>query len=178
MFGERSEQYNQKKAQREDEALPKNSKAFFEGRRGLDMEFRFLTEQFYKDYCNCGEMEKKKLRPYAVLCIVNYRGLIFAIPIRHNIKHNYAVKTVNNQGLDLSKAVVIKNDKYIDNTKVAVINSIEYKILLSKEHFIEQKLKKYIKEYKKGLKNLSDSKYRNLCEKSCLQYFHAELKIE
>ncbi|EEY34564.1 hypothetical protein HMPREF0554_1031, partial [Pseudoleptotrichia goodfellowii F0264] len=38
MFGERSEQYNQKKAQIEDEALPKNSKAFFEGRRGLNME--------------------------------------------------------------------------------------------------------------------------------------------
>jgi len=36
---------------------------------------------------------------------------------------------------------------------------------------------KYIKEYKKGLKNLSDSKYRNLCGKSCLKYFHAELGI-
>ena len=56
-------------------------------------------------------------------------------------------------------------------------NAKEYLILSNKKHLIEQKLKNYIKDYKKALKNMKDKKNLLLVKHSSLQYFHAELKI-
>lgn len=43
------------------------------------MKFRFLTDEFFKVYSNCLEMERKNNRPYAHLCIVEMDNLKFAI---------------------------------------------------------------------------------------------------
>ncbi len=142
------------------------------------MKFRFLTESFYNDYKNCIEIEKKCNRPYAVMCIFEYKGLIFAIPIRHNINHPYKIKTVKNQGLDISKTLVIKDSyRYIQKYS-AYISKEEYNILIKQKKKISRELEKYIKLYKKALKNQEVIRNENICKMSCLQYFHKELGIE
>lgn len=145
------------------------------------MEFRFLTDKFFIDYSHCIEMEKKKDRPYACMCIVEIGNLYFAIPIRHHIKHKYAIFTDKNktQGLDLSKAVIIiDREKYIEKTKTAYISREEFRFLSKRKYFIKSKMITYIKKYKKSYENIDIEKNKTLCEMSCLQYFHKELNID
>ncbi|EHL16188.1 hypothetical protein HMPREF9629_01444 [Peptoanaerobacter stomatis] len=144
------------------------------------MEFRFLTDEFFNDYKDCTEMEKKNNRPYANICLIELDNIYFAIPIRHKISHSYAVFTnkEKTQGLDLSKAVVINDvDRYIDRTKTAYISDEEYKQLSRKKYFIKQKLITYIKKYKKIVNNKHNQRDEIFCKMSCLQYFHKELNI-
>ena len=121
------------------------------------MKFRFLTDKFFEKYSQCHEIEMKKERPYAITCIIKYQNITFAIPIRHNIKHPFKITTIENRGLDLSKTIVILDKTYINNTI--------------------KELHKYIKLYKKAIKNIEIPRNKNLCEKSTLQYFHKELGI-
>ncbi len=144
------------------------------------MEFRFLTNDFFNAYSGCTEMERKRNRPYALFCLVEIKGLYFAIPIRHHVSHKFAVFTDDNKtkGLDLSKTVIITDiSRYIDYNKTAYISQDEYNRLMKKTHFIKQKLLSYIRTYKKALKKLDISRNKSLCEKSTLQYFHKELGI-
>mgnify|MGYP000855589389 FL=1 len=141
------------------------------------MKFGFLTDKFFKKYSQCHEIEMKKERPYAIICIVKYQNITFAIPIRHNIKHPFKIGTIGNRGLDLSKTIVISDKTYINNRITAYISSSEYMILLNKQSYIKKELHKYIKLYKKAIKNRENPRYKNLCEKSTLQYFHKELGI-
>ena len=57
------------------------------------MKFCFLTDEFFELYKECEEIEKKNNRPYATVCLLKYNTFYFAIPIRHNIKHPYAIFT-------------------------------------------------------------------------------------
>lgn len=145
------------------------------------MEFRFLSDEFFIDYSHCVEMEKKRNRPYACMCIVEIDSLNFAIPIRHHIKHKHAIFTdkEKTQGLDLSKAVIILDvNKYVDKTRTAYISDEEFIFLNRKKHFIKSKMTTYIKNYKKAYANREISKNKILCDMSCLQYFHKELNID
>ena len=92
------------------------------------MKFCFLTDDFFELYKDCEEIEKKNNRPYATVCLLKYNNLYFAIPIRHNIKHQYAIFTdiEKTKGLDLSKTLIIKDLKYIVHNKTAFISKIEY----------------------------------------------------
>ena len=58
------------------------------------MKYIFLTEQFYKDYEKCPEIEQKRFRPYIML-LVKIDNLTFALPLRSHIKHPYAFFTDN-----------------------------------------------------------------------------------
>ncbi|XGU46245.1 type III toxin-antitoxin system TenpIN family toxin [Fusobacterium necrophorum subsp. funduliforme] len=147
------------------------------------MKFYFLTQDFFNDYANCSEMEKKQNRPYANVCMITLNGLLFAIPIRSNIRHPYAIfsNVQRTKGLDLSKAVIINNPaKYLNQTVSVVIDRKEYSILEAKEKKgkIEKKLLSYIKTYKKALEKQEIPGNKFLCSVSCLQYFHKELGIE
>ena len=133
------------------------------------MEFYLLTKKFYEKYSNCKEILKKENRPYTI-CIIEINKLTFAIPIRHNINHKYSIKTFNNQGLDFTKAVIIIDKAFISEKNV--------KNYQQKKSLIKPKLKKFIKTYKKAIKNPNDLKNKILCEFSSLQYFHKELGIE
>jgi protein AbiQ len=138
----------------------------------------FLTKEFYKNYKDYSEIEKKPERPH-VLILINFDNLEFAIPLRSSIKHNYAVWTnkKNKCGLDLSKSIVITNKKYIDSETKVYIRPEEHKKLIGKEYFIKQKLETYIKKYKKALKKQNINSNKMLCDFSTLKYFHKELKI-
>ena len=72
------------------------------------MKFCFLTDNFFELYKDCEEIEKKNNRPYATVCLLKYKDLYFAIPIRHHIKHQYAIFTdkEKTKGLDLSKMLI------------------------------------------------------------------------
>ncbi len=140
------------------------------------MEFYLLTKEFYKDYANCKEILKKKNRPYTIY-LLELNNLTFAIPMRHNISHNYSIKTFDNQGLDFTKAVVILKGEYVGKDEVH-IDKEEYKVLYSKAYLIKTKLEAYIKTYKKAYIRRDIQRNKKLCEMSTLQYFHKELGIE
>ena len=72
------------------------------------MKFCFLTDDFFELYKDCEEIEKKNNRPYTTVCLLKYNDLYFAIPIRHHIKHQYAIFTdkEKTKGLDLSKTLI------------------------------------------------------------------------
>lgn len=145
------------------------------------MKFNFLTKEFFDKYKECLELEKKENRPYACTTLINCLGMTFAVPLRSNIQHEYALFTnkEKTKGLDLSKAVVINDyEKFVDTVTKVYISDDEYKVLLGKENFLLKKLETYIKKYKKALKNPDISKNSILLKYSTLQYFHKELNIE
>lgn len=145
------------------------------------MKFNFLKKEFFEEYKECLEIEKKENRPYACTTLVKCLGMIFAVPLRSNIKHENAIfsNKEKTKGLDLTKAVII-NDfiKFVDTTTKVYINDSEYKSLLGKEEFLSKRLETYIKKYKKALKNPQTPKNSILLKYSTLQYFHKELNIE
>lgn len=140
------------------------------------MEFYLLTTEFYNDFIECKEILKKENRPYTIY-LLELNNLTFAIPIRHNIKHNHSIKTLKNQGLDFTKSVIITKKEYIGENKV-FIDEKEYQILYPKAYLIKTKLETYIEAYKKAYKRQDIPRNKKLCEMSTLQYFHKELDIK
>ena len=101
------------------------------------MKFCFLTDEFFDLYKECEEIEKKNNRPYATVCLLKYNNFYFAIPIRHNIKHQYAIFTdkEKTKGLDLSKTLIIKDLNFLVQNRTAFISQDEYSQLIQKETF-------------------------------------------
>lgn len=141
--------------------------------------FFYLTHEFYNKYKNCKEILYKPKRPYAVH-LIEYNNLIFAIPIRSNITHEFSYKTIKeknkSKGLDFTKTVIINDLKYFSKQPVR-INQEEYLKLDKNRHFIEKKMLSYLKIYKKALQKPNTNKNKNILSKSTLQYFHKELSI-
>jgi len=141
--------------------------------------FFYLTHKFYNKYKNCKEILYKPKRPYAVH-LIEYNNLIFAIPIRSNITHEFSYKTIKeknkSKGLDFTKTVIINDLKYLSK-QPARINQEEYLKLDKNRHFIEKKMLSYLKIYKKTLQKPNTNKNQNILSKSTLQYFHKELNI-
>lgn len=141
--------------------------------------FFYLTHEFYNKYKNCKEILYKPKRPYAVH-LIEYNNLIFAIPIRSNITHEFSYKTIKeknkSKGLDFTKTVIINDLKYLSKQPIR-INQEEYLKLDKNRHFIEKKMLSYLKIYKKALQKPNTNKNKNILSKSTLQYFHKELSI-
>ena len=141
--------------------------------------FFYLTHEFYNKYKNCKEILYKPKKPYAVH-LIEYNNLIFAIPIRSNITHEFSYKTIKeknkSKGLDFTKTVIINDLKYLSKQPVR-INQEEYLKLDKNRHFIEKKMFSYLKIYKKELQKPNTNKNKNILSKSTLQYFHKELSI-
>lgn len=141
--------------------------------------FFYLTHKFYNKYKNYKEILYKPKRPYAVH-LIEYNNLIFAIPIRSNITHEFSYKTIKeknkSKGLDFTKTVIINDLKYLSK-QPARINQEEYLKLDKNRHFIEKKMLSYLKIYKKALQKPNTNKNKNILSKSTLQYFHKELSI-
>ena len=141
---------------------------------------KFLTKQFYIDYQAFSEMEKKQYRPYIMVVVEIDNRLTVAIPFRSNISHNHVVWTdkANKRGIDLSKAVVITDKaKYIDATTSPQMRRSEFKAIKGKDAFIAQRMKTYIRRYKKAYKNRKEYYNNILCKYSTMQYFHKEIGL-
>ena len=141
------------------------------------IELRKLSAEFYKEFPKkeFPEIESKHNRPYVVL-LVKIRNLVFAIPLRTNIKHSYCYKfkksdrqTNSSTGIDFSKAVVIKKEIYLGEK--TDINDKEYLELKEKYFFIIGKFKKYVEGYV-SFKKDSSNEFLNKKYKFCtLKYF-------
>ena len=138
------------------------------------MEFRHLSDKFYKDYPNekYPEIMSKENRPYTQI-VTDVNGLKFAIPLRSDISHKKNVLWTNKpqkHGLDFTKAIPIIDEEYINDNKV-FIRQDEHKHLLGKEHRVKEKMEKCIMDYKEAKLNLSIEHNAEFCSYCSLQYF-------
>lgn len=159
------EQHNIKKAQQIKQKPPSWGLLLCEE----DMRFIILSDSFYAEHTNCTEMLLKQSRPYACIAI-KVHGTIYAIPIRHNIKHKYCYHTIDDCGLDYTKTVVIRSDADIGAENV-IIESKEFQILKKNERRIAKGLSDYIALYKKAKEHSDNENYRNILKYSTLKYF-------
>lgn len=146
------------------------------------MKYIFLSKQFYTDYDSkeFPEIAHKENRPYIML-LVQIEGVTFAIPFRSHITHNYAFITdsQNHCGIDYTKSIIIAKQIYVLETlngQPIKIRQNEHKALQGKKYEIIKGLKKYIKDYKRAVKNGANTKV-NCFRFSTLQYFHQELGL-
>ena len=135
------------------------------------MKLIVLSDEFYDHYAGCAEIMKKNDRPYAQMRI-QINDTVFAVPLRSNIRHNHVFWTdkENRCGLDFSKTVAILDERYILDDHPQ-IRQKEFNALIGQDHIIEQKLMKYIGEYKRAKADLSRERNVRLCAYSSLQYF-------
>ena len=148
-------------------------------------QLRYLSKDFYNEYSlyDFKEMIKKESRPFLVL-LIKIKDLTFAIPFRSNVKHDYCYKfknstryTKTSTALDFSKAIIIKEERYLENT--ATIDKKEYIELSSKFYFIFHKFEKFVYKYIQVISKFPKSSYEYKRMSFCtLQYFHKELGIE
>ena len=140
--------------------------------------FIFLSNEFYKKYDieKYKEIEHKPDRPYIQVCVL-IDGVQYAIPLRSHIKHKHVLWTDKEHGcgLDFSKAVVIEDERDIDNLRKPHIRDNEFAALRGKEFIVETKMRKYSEKYKKAKLDLSKDRNKNLCQYSTLQYFERYL---
>lgn len=137
----------------------------------------FLTKEFYNAHADCPEIEQKETRPYIrVQVLIN--DVLWAIPLRSHIRHEYAIWTdkANGCGIDFTKAVVVEDpEKYISD-KQPHIRPDEFKVLKRvDEHRVVQKMKQYIKEYQKAKLHPEILRNQQLLRFSTLQYFERYL---
>ncbi|MGN1027563.1 MAG: type III toxin-antitoxin system TenpIN family toxin [Faecousia sp.] len=139
----------------------------------------FLTQDFFSDYSNCREIEKKTNRPH-VQVTIEVNGTLFCIPMRSSIKHKHAIFTdkANRCGLDLSKAVVITDpEKYIDSQRIPHIRQNEFKVLKNiSKYEVRRRLLAYIAEYKEAKRRPEIARNKALIQCSTLQYFEEYIK--
>lgn len=133
----------------------------------------FLTKEFYRAYAKCQEIEQKETRPY-IRVQVMIDGVLWGIPLRSHIKHEHVIWTdkANGCGMDFSKAVVIEKPRKYISAVDPHIRPDEFKVLKRiDEYRVAQKMRQYIKEYKKAKANLQIPRNRQLVKYSTLQYF-------
>ena len=133
------------------------------------MRLVYLADTFFARYGRFPEILQKKDRPYACL-EVEIDGLLFAIPFRHHIRHKHAFFTVDDAGLDYTKAVVVEDASYI-SPDPAFIDSAEFKIIKGRETIITNGMRRYYRLYLKALSQRGNPFYENIRRCSSLQYF-------
>ncbi|MBR2189286.1 MAG: hypothetical protein IJ860_07775 [Eubacterium sp.] len=133
------------------------------------MKLIILSNEFYSKYGHCKEILKKKDRPYYCVSI-KIDGHLFAIPLRHHIRHAYGFLTVGDAGLDYTKAVLVDDPSFIASDKPK-IDSREWNILRSNEDLIFKGFSRYLRQYKRGLLKADNPRSIKLMKFSTLQYF-------
>ena len=138
------------------------------------LDFVFLTDEFFSDYANCKEIEKKRDRPHIQITI-QVGSNIFCIPLRSNINHKHVLWTdrPNKCGIDFSKAVIITDPlRYIDLNRRPYIRPNEF-IVLKKvsDYEIRRRMLAYIAEYKQAKRRPDIPRNQTLIQCSTLQYF-------
>lgn len=133
------------------------------------MRLIYLSDSFYDEFLLCDEILSKRQRPYACLA-VKIDGVVFAIPLRHHLSHEYGFRTVGECGLDYSKAVVIRSKNDIGSGRPH-INQEEFAAIKVREAMITNGMRSYVKLYKKAKKYRGQQHYKNILAYSSLQYF-------
>lgn len=133
------------------------------------MKLIILSSSFYDRYKDCEEILKKESRPY--YCVsVKVDGHLFAIPLRHHIRHAYAFFTIENAGLDFTKAVLVDEPSFITDEK-PIIDSAEWNIIRGGEDTIFKNFRRYLRQYKRAMANPNNPRSIRIMQYSALQYF-------
>ena len=147
-----------------------------------------LSSQFYADYSvECyPEIVVKKGRPYSCLLIEYVDDMFICIPFRSNVRHKYAYhfkgsvrSRQGKSGLDYTKAVLIKNNDYLDTDTPAVVDQDEYRETMLNLPRIVREVFAYISDYKKdlnGIEKLHPKEWERRYGKSTLPYFNEFLR--
>ena len=142
------------------------------------MKFTFLTSDFYNDYPvkEYPQMELKNNRPYAHIVLNTYNNL-FCIPLRSHILHPHAYFTNKQKkcGVDYSKAIIIKDIRYIDTQTKVYLRKDEYKKLIGKDFIIGKQFEKYIELYKRAKIDINLPHRNDILQYSTLQYFENDI---
>ena len=140
--------------------------------------FVILSDRFFAAYPSTDypEIEQKPERPYVQIKIT-VDGVDFAAPLRSHIRHPFAFLTdeENKCGVDFSKVIVLKEQWYIDETQTPQIRQNEFEALRYSDRILKEKLKKYIRRYKRAKRNMTSQKDRMIVQCSTLQYFETEI---
>lgn len=137
------------------------------------MQLKILSEMFYNTYMHCSEILKKENRPYVCLAI-ELNGVLFAIPFRHHIRHQYAFHTLGEAGLDYTKSVIITDMLFLSDDKPS-IESKEFSIIKRDEQKIRYGLSKYVNQYKRAMKHRDNPRNASILKYSSLKYFEEYL---
>lgn len=157
------------------------------------MEYFFLNDDFYNTYKQdtYPQIQQKRFRPY-IMVKVSIDEREFGIPLRSGIGHAFAYWTNKsaNCGADYSKAILLIDSKYKDQSNAPRVRDDEHNKLKGKDYIIARGFEKYVDKYmdsllklelhSKGLITCSEkqlSRYKKICNFSTLQYFHKELNI-
>lgn len=138
------------------------------------MKLVYLSDKFYNKFRGCKEILEKQSRPYACVTIVIGQHLV-AIPLRHHVEHEYALKTVGDCGLDYTKAVIISDLNYI-GTGTPQIENAEFQVIKTQEARIIREMRRYIKLYLKAREHAENPHYAKILQYSTLQYFEEFLE--
>lgn len=147
-----------------------------------------LTEEFYNDNPNLiealdgGWSQSAKVRGYGIV-VISINSLVFGIPLRSHIRHKHSFFTDTTQeqstegrkGLDFSKAILLSDSKYLDDSSFKVpVNEFD-RIQDNHQHIVE-KFTKYVEKYMKAV-NKSDKYVLRIYNYSTLKNYHSELGI-
>lgn len=147
-----------------------------------------LTAQFYADYpqSQYPEIVVKKDRPYSCLLLEYMDDVFICVPFRSNVSHKYAYHFKNSarskickSALDYTKSVLIRNNKYLDSSKPALVDQDEYKETMQNLPRIVREVYEYISYYKdnlNGVKSLHQRDWKRRYGMSSLPYFDSFLK--
>lgn len=142
------------------------------------MDLKFLSKKYYTEYTNeiYPQLELKSTRPYAHVKINAY-GYDFYLPLRSNIAHPHAFFTdkKNKCGVDYSKAVIITDTSYVDNTKKVFLRDNEFKRLKGKDYKIKKGFEEYVALYKRAKNGEEIPHKEDILLYSSLQYFEEYL---
>lgn len=142
-----------------------------------------LSIKFYTDYPSTKypEIMYKKERPYTCV-LIDVKDYYICIPFRSSIQHNDAflftntIRSLENRsGLDYKKVILIKDTNYLNTTTPAIVDSDEYKMMMSNIKIIINEICDYITTYVnhiKGIKSLHRREFLRHYLYSTLPYFH------
>lgn len=142
------------------------------------MNIRKLTDTAHNKFSKLPEVLQKEGRGYGLI-EVEYKGFIFAIPVRSNLNHQHGFKTIlrKNQwcGLDYSKALIASKSDF--NDKIFQLrDNTEYKKIKANKDKISKQFAKYVVKYIKTVN--SGGNILTNCGYTTLINFHKELGID
>lgn len=147
-----------------------------------------LNEAFMRDYPEdeFPELMHKLGRPYSCLLIDTHEDYFICIPFRSHINHRNSFMFHGTQrsmksksGLDYTKIVLIKDEKYFDDKK-AIVDQDEYNEAQIHLGEIVEEAVNYVNGYIAHVEKIEEMHPREFERKykySTLPYFHDILKI-
>ena len=136
------------------------------------MRFVLLRYDYLTDHPTIEAMAKN--RPHAII-LVKVGDLRFAIPLRTHLPHKNGFHTINEAGLDFSKALLVFEDR--DISRDIKLSPEEFKKIVDSEDFIIRKFEKYVQNYINAVKKNNIGQLNRDYRFSTLVNYHEQLLL-